>query len=119
MAEAVIYSAQPDPAGDAGESSGILAFERYWRQAINSRVWIAAILGAGIVLGLLVTLLSTPLYQSTAVIEISRVTSNVTNIEESEIEELQADEQYFQTQYELLGSRFLAEAVVAAGNLTA
>ena len=104
--------------GVQAEEEGFhLDLERYWRQALLLKFWIMGIIAAGLFAGLLVTLLSTELYRATARIEISRTVENVTETTPLEIEGRGGEIQFFNTQYELLKSRFLADRVIDAGNL--
>lgn len=101
----------PQPA-DAG---GPPILEQYLRIA---RRWRWVILGAIAVcflLGLIVTLLMTPLYTAISTVEISREADRVTNIEGVEREASVADQEFYQTQYGLLRASSLAERV--AGEL--
>ncbi|WP_164089005.1 polysaccharide biosynthesis tyrosine autokinase [Sphingorhabdus sp. YGSMI21] len=91
--------------------------ERFWQQAINLRYVILGIIVLSLVVGLIVTLLHTPLYRSTARIEISQIESDATNIGDVQLQNIAGDRLYFATQYELLQSRSLADRVVSAGNL--
>jgi succinoglycan biosynthesis transport protein ExoP len=91
--------------------------ERFWQQALNLRYVILGIIVAALVVGLVMTLLQTPLYRSTARIEISQIESDATNIGDVQLQNIAGDRQYFATQYELLQSRSLADRVVSAGNL--
>jgi len=102
----------------ASDSISLHDLERFWQQAINLRYVILAIIVFSLVVGLIMTLLQTPLYRSTARIEISQVESDVTNIGDVQLQNIAKDRQYFATQYELLQSRSLANRVVSAGNLT-
>ena len=102
---------------DGGSETFGLDLERFYIQALNQRFWILGIIALGLLAGLLATLLSTELFRSTARIEISRVTANVTEAEPIELESRGAYIQYFNTQYELLESKFLAQRVIDAGNL--
>ena len=104
---------------DQSDSLFSIEFERYWRQARNSRYWLLGFFVAAVLLGLLVTLLMRPIYRSEAVIEISPVSFNITNLSETDVQETQADDLYFQTQIELLDSRAVALNVVKSLNLTA
>ena len=90
--------------------------ERFWQQAINLRYVILGIIVFSLVVGLVVTLLQTPLYSSTARIEISQIESDATNIGDARLQNIAGDRQYFATQYELLQSRSLATRVANAGN---
>jgi len=90
--------------------------ERFWQQAINLRYVILGIIVFSLVAGLVMTLLQTPLYRSTARIEISQIESDATNIGDVRLQNIANDRQYFATQYELLQSRSLATRVASAGN---
>lgn len=84
---------------------------------VRKRKWsiIAAVAGC-FMLGLVLTLLMTPLYTASAKLEIQRETQNFTNVEGAETTERAIpDPEYYQTQYGLLGSRSLADRV--AGSL--
>ena len=79
---------------------------------IRRRKWLilGAIVGA-MLLGLAFTLLSTPLYTSSATLEIRRDTSNFINVQGAEQENSPVDLEFYQTQYGLLRARSLAERV--------
>ena len=62
-------------------------------------------------------LLITPKYEASARIEISRVDNNVTAVEGVETQDQVLDAQYYETQYELLQARSLAEQVMRDGEL--
>lgn len=62
-------------------------------------------------LGLVITLLMTPRYTSTAIIEIAREAAKVTDIQGVEREASIADQEFYQTQYGLLRSRSLSERI--------
>jgi capsular exopolysaccharide synthesis family protein len=96
----------------------IPAAERFWQLAKNNKLLIAALLVAGLLIGLLATFLATPQYESSARVEISRVVGNVTEVEGVQTEDAVLDGQYYQTQYELLRARSLAERLVRELNLT-
>lgn len=81
------------------------------------RVILIALFAATVLIGLLATLLAPPTYRAVAEIEISRASSAFIETEASPAEDLQADRQYYTTQYELLESRSLASRVIEAGDL--
>ncbi|MBI1649592.1 GumC family protein [Hyphomicrobium sulfonivorans] len=85
----------------------------YWRIA-NKRKWlILGVTGAFFVMGVIISLMMTPLYTATVRLQIDRNVAkvvdggNVTPLEGTDIE-------FLKTQYELLQSRGLAERVVVA-----
>ncbi|MBI2262578.1 MAG: polysaccharide biosynthesis tyrosine autokinase [Caulobacterales bacterium] len=96
-------------------SSGGEAFDvaEYWRLLVKHRFLIGGAFLAALVIGVAVTLLTTPIYTATATIQIERSTANVVDVEEvSPSESAYSAEEFFQTQYGLLKSRSLAERVV-------
>ena len=95
-----------------------LDLERFWHEAISLKFWLAGLVALGLLLGTLATLLAKPLYQADARLEISQVTADVTNLDALEVESKVSEVQYLNTQYELLVSKFMAERVIEAGNLT-
>ena len=105
------------PGVQAEEEGFHFDLERFWRQALLLKFWILGIIAAGLFTGLLVTLLSTELYQATARIEISRTVDNITETTPLEAERRGGEIEFFNTQYELLQSRFIAERVADSGNL--
>ncbi|WNO53777.1 GumC family protein [Stakelama saccharophila] len=75
------------------------------------RFVIAGVVAACILLGLIVTLLMTPKYTATSMIEIAREGEKVTSFQGVERDVSVADQEFYQTQYGLLRSRSLAERV--------
>lgn len=76
--------------------------------------WKWLILGAiavSIALGLIVTLLMTPLYTASATLEIQRESYRIVQVEGVEPEASGVDMEFYQTQYGLLRARTLAERV--------
>lgn len=94
-------------------SSDVPLVRRYLRMALRWRFVILGAVAACALLGLIVTLLMTPQYTATATIEISRESSQVTNIQGVEREASLADQEFYQTQYGLLQSRSISERVAA------
>ena len=89
----------------------------YWN-TLRRRKWIiASIVGVALVVGIILTFLATPLYQAVARIQIEREGERVTNVQQ--VSEIDAgdDQEFYQTQYALLGARSLAERVVRELNL--
>ncbi|MGN7161595.1 GumC family protein [Sphingomonas sp. SAFR-052] len=92
-------------------SGDVPIVRQYLRIALRWRYVILGAMVACVVLGLIVTLLMTPKYTATATIEISRESSQVTNIQSVERETSLADQEFYQTQYGLLQSRSISERV--------
>ncbi len=103
--------------GSSLRELAVPAAERIWQVTKNNKFLIAGLIAASLILGVIATLLMTPKYQASARIEISRVETNVTAVEGVETQDQVLDAQYYETQYELLRARSLAEQVVREGNL--
>ena len=85
-----------------------LDLERYWHEAVGLKYWLAGLITLGFLIGILITLLATPLYQASARLEVSQVTADVTNLDSLEVDSQVSELQYLNTQYELLVSKFMA-----------
>jgi len=90
----------------------------YWRAVLRWKWVIAGIIAFSFVLGLIVTMLMTPLYKATASIEISRQEKNIVNVEGVDPNDRNVDLEFYQTQYGLLRARSLAERVAKELKLT-
>lgn len=80
---------------------------------LRRRKWlIAAVAGAALLVGLIFTLLATPLYTAVATIEIQRESgSGIVDVAGARPKSEAADQEFYETQYGLLESRALAERV--------
>src|SRR3546814_510124 len=101
------------PFGRAGV--GIPLLRQYWRIAVRRKWVIAGVIAASFMLGLIITLLMTPLYTATATMEIARQGENIVDIDGADVgsRPAAADLEFYQTQYYLLEPRSLAERVAA------
>ncbi|WP_460101520.1 GumC family protein [Qipengyuania sp. 483] len=95
----------------ADEAEKPSTLQHYLRVALRWRWILIGLTLAGMILGLVVTLLMTPKYMAEVTIEISRDSDQVTNFQGVEQEVSLADQEFYQTQYSLLESRTLAERV--------
>ena len=90
----------------------------YWRMLVKHRWVILGVLAASLLVGALVTFLARPEYRATTTIQIEREAAKVVDVEGLEaVENAGNDRDFYQTQYELLKSRALAERVARALNL--
>lgn len=79
---------------------------------LRRRKWlISAIVLVAAIVGLIITLLMTPMYVSTSQIEIQRENGNITRVQGVEPEAGSVDLEFYQTQYGLLVSDAVAERV--------
>lgn len=91
-----------------------LDLRKYLRVIVKRRRLILSVIGVFILLGMIATFLMTPIYQATATLQIDREAANVVQVEGLQTSENLGDPQFYQTQYELLQSRTLAEKTVAS-----
>lgn len=119
MASQYIGDSSQDPGGPIDQpralepvvGAQIPQLRKYWRVAVRWRWVIAGIMLGALVLGLVVTMLTTRLYTATATVEISRQRDNVVNVKGVEPEVSSVDAEFYQTQYSLLRARSLAMRV--------
>lgn len=99
--------------GQDGE--GLIDLRRLWHIVLK-RWWIlAGALAVALVLGVVVTLLSTPIYRASATIQIDREAAQVVDVEGVlPAENMYSAQEFYQTQYGLLKSRSLGQRVVTA-----
>ncbi|WP_120077628.1 GumC family protein [Aurantiacibacter odishensis] len=93
-----------------------LLLQRLWQRAKELKYLLLFVVAATILLGVAVTLLQSPQYEASARIEISRLDAGATGQDDLRLDMQVRDNQYYETQYELLQSRFLADRVVEAEN---
>jgi succinoglycan biosynthesis transport protein ExoP len=99
-------------APDADAASQDMDLRSYWRILLKRR-W--TVLGAWLIVlvtTLVGTLLTTPVYRASAILQIERDTIKVVDVGVMTPLEGAGDRDFYQTQYELLKSRSLAERVV-------
>lgn len=89
----------------------------YWRIIVKRRWTVISMVVAAVALAVIQTLMTTPLYRATAVLQIDREPIRVLNTEGVIPSESVWDENFYQTQFELLKSRSMAERVASAMNL--
>lgn len=100
-------------AEDNGVETNLAA---YWHVLVKHRLVIAGLVATMLVLGVIVTLTTTPIYRAAATIQIDREVMKVVDIEGVEPDG-SAGADFYQTQYALLQSRSLAQRVVQRENL--
>ena len=91
---------------------------QYWRTFYKRRLTIAAITAVCVAIGILIAMMTRLEYSATVTVQVARETAKVLNIDGVEGESLNPwDQEFYQTQYALLKSRSLSEAVVRDLNL--
>ncbi len=99
-------------APDAGAKDEIDLLN-YWRILVKRRWTVLGALGIVVVAVLVGTLLMTPVYRATASMQIDRDSIKVVEVEGITPVEGAGDRDFYQTQYELLKSRALAQRVAS------
>lgn len=99
----------PEPAGQ-GDEIDLLA---YWRILVKRRWTVLGALGLVLLAALVGTLLMTPIYRASTSLQIDRDTIRVVEVEGISPVEGAGDRDFYQTQYELLQSRALAQRVAS------
>jgi capsular exopolysaccharide synthesis family protein len=102
-----------EPRGDAAE----IDLMAYWQMLLKRRWLILGITASVLAAALLVTLLTPPVYRATATLQIDRETMQIVLVEGVTSTEGTSSGDFYQTQYELLKSRALAERVADSQHL--
>ena len=89
----------------------------YWSVIMRRRWSVLATLVAVVIIVLFVTLIQTPIYRATTLLQIERETGKVLEFEDASQSEKTGDKDFYLTQYELLKSNSLAQRVVDELNL--
>ncbi|WDS36301.1 GumC family protein [Pseudoxanthomonas sp.] len=89
----------------------------YWSAIVSRRWMIAGVTVLVVIIVLVGTLLMTPQFQATTTLQINRDAMNVVNIENLMPTESPMDRDFYETQYELLRSRTLAQEVIRSTHL--
>ncbi|MGH8105957.1 MAG: GumC family protein, partial [Arenimonas sp.] len=100
-----------DPVAETEDNIDLLS---YWHILLKRRWTVLGVLAIVFLTSLVGTLLTTPIYRATSILQIDRQTIQVMNNVQGVMpaEDSYADD-FYQTQYELLKSRALAQRVVA------
>lgn len=89
----------------------------YWNVIMRRRWSVLATLAAVVIVVLFVSLIQTPIYRATTLLQIERETGKVLEFEDASQTEKSGDKDFYLTQYELLKSNSLAQRVVDELNL--
>ncbi|MDR7135863.1 capsular exopolysaccharide synthesis family protein [Lysobacter niastensis] len=101
----------PEPLGQEPDSDEINLLE-YWR-ILRERQWLVVGVTAAVALvALVLTLLATPVFRAGSTLQIERETIQLLDVQGLQPAESPYDIDFYQTQYELLQSRSLAQRVV-------
>lgn len=104
--------------GDDHDVAGKIDLQRLFFTAQKYRIWVLSIASATVLMAAALTVLMTPIYRATSSIQIDRETVDVVNLKGVQAEQDPFADDFYQTKYELLASRSLAERVAQALNLS-
>ncbi len=100
------------------ETGGALDFAAIWSAIYRSRFWILGILIGCLLVGIVVSLLSTPIYQARATVQIDQEAAKVIGTESTDLSaSIQDSDRFLQTQLDIIRSRGLAATVAEDQNL--
>lgn len=99
-------------AADSAADDDEIDLRALWRVLVKRKGTVFGVLAAVVVVTLVLTLLMTPVFRATGVMQIERDTVKVVQVEGLTPVEAPGDKDFYQTQYELLQSRALAQRVV-------
>lgn len=103
-----------DDAADAEADRTVLVlnFAAIWAATYRSRYWISGIVVGCILVGIIVTLLSTPIYQAAATVQINQEAAKILGTEDSNTTAaIQDSDRFLKTQIDVIKSRSLAQMV--------
>jgi capsular exopolysaccharide synthesis family protein len=104
-------------AADPRERAMSASLLHIWNIVVKWRWPIAAMASLGLAAGVIVTMLTTPIYRATTTIQIDSEPAKVEAVANPSSFNWNDPEKYYLTQYELLRSRALAERVAQSENL--
>lgn len=108
---------EPAAAGLRQRDAQVPILTRYIGVLYRRRWIIAAAVLVALLAGVAITMLTTPVYQASATVEISREGNQMVELKSAEPRTSAMDQEFYETQYGLLRSRSLAERVARELNL--
>ncbi|MEA3275986.1 MAG: polysaccharide biosynthesis tyrosine autokinase [Pseudomonadota bacterium] len=94
------------------DDEDVIDLREYWNVLMRRKWTLITVLAVSMVVALLVSFLSTPIYRSTLLLQIEREEGKVLEYQSLTPEETVNAKDFYQTQYELLQSRSLARRVI-------
>lgn len=99
--------------GEAESAEGDLNLLKYWHIIVKRKWTVLSVLVIVLLTGMMMTMLTTPMYRATATVQIERQAMRVVNMPGMEPIESPYDYEFYETQFQLLRSRSMAEKVAA------
>lgn len=106
------YPQYPQHGIEINEAQPGFDFYKHVRTLLKFRWLILTIIGTALISAVAITFLMTPVYRATSSIQIDRETVNVADVKDLQSDRDSTSPDFYQTKYELLASRSLAERVV-------
>lgn len=99
--------------GEGDQDEGGLDLLKYWHIIVKRRWTVLSVLLIVLLTGVMMTMLTTPMYRATATVQIERQAARVVNVPGMEPIEGIYDFEFYETQFQLLQSRTMAEKVAS------
>lgn len=97
--------------GEAESEEGEFDLPRYWLVLVKRKWTVLAVFVIVLITGVMLTLLTTPYYRATATLQIERQATRIINV--PGVDPVAYDFEFYETQFQLLRSRSMAEKVVS------
>jgi polysaccharide biosynthesis transport protein len=107
-----VYPYYPQYGVEPTEVAPHFDFYKHLRTILKYRLLILSMVFTAVLTAIVITFLMTPIYRATSSIQIDRETVNVADVKDLQSEKDNSSNDFYQTKYELLASRALAERVV-------
>jgi polysaccharide biosynthesis transport protein len=104
--------------GETPLIAGKVDLQRLYFTAQKYRMWVLSVASITVIAATIITFLMTPIYRAVSTIQIDRETVDVVNLKGIQAEQDPFADDFYQTKYELLASRSLADRVVKTMGLT-
>lgn len=104
--------------GDEGQEEEGIDFQKYLRTLRKHWLVIAAAVVACVAIGVVKTMLTTPIYTAAVTLQIDREAAPVGELNTMQSQDLGSSDEFFQTQHGILKSRSLAQRTVDDLNMT-
>ena len=99
--------------GEGDEEEGSFDLLKYWHVIVKRKWTVLSVFVIVLLTGVMMTMLTTPMYRATATVQIERQAARVVNVPGMEPIEGIYDFEFYETQFQLLRSRSMAEKVAA------
>ncbi|WP_298612605.1 polysaccharide biosynthesis tyrosine autokinase [uncultured Thiothrix sp.] len=95
-----------------------LDLREFWKTLVRQKKLVLGIVGATLLLALLLTFLSSPVYRATATLQVEREATKVVNVDFLNNGDIRDTRDFYQTQFELIRSYSVIEKVIDKLQLT-